>query len=317
VTSAGTCPICEGATREHFSGLYDDRYGYSGLFPVFKCEGCGHLHVGAQFEPHHLTRLYTQFYPRTEFLLEEFKGHEEITGWRAWWNGERSSAFRWVPRNVRVLDIGCGFGQALAYHQARGCDVYGCEVDENIRRVAERHGFKVRVGVFSAQDYEPEFFDYVTLDQVVEHSTAPLTLLKGIARVLKPGGSAVLSTPNPEGLLAKCFGRYWMNWHIPYHLQFFTRRSMRIAAAQAGLQLVKVRTITHSQWISYQWWHVLSRPPLGARSAFWSGEPLAASRLGRLVSLQQRLGLNKLVTRVLDALGVGDNRLYFLRKAAQ
>jgi 2-polyprenyl-3-methyl-5-hydroxy-6-metoxy-1,4-benzoquinol methylase len=317
VTQPAACPICGGATRQKLSGLYDDRYGYSGLFRMFQCRACGHLHTGGQFEPRHLTRLYTQFYPRSEFSLDDFRAHEELTGWRAWWNGERSAAFRWIPRDVRVLDVGCGFGQTLAYHQARGCEAYGCEVDENIQRVAERYGLKARVGAFNAQDYESGFFDYVTLDQVVEHSTAPLTLLKGIATILKPGGRAVLSTPNPQGLLAKCFGRRWMNWHIPYHLQFFTRRSMRLAATQAGLQLVKVRTITHSQWISYQWWHVLSRPPIGSPSAFWTAkatQPFAMARLGRFISLQQRLRINKLVTRMLDALGIGDNRLYFLQK---
>ena len=319
MTLPGACPVCGGATREKLSGLYDDRYGYSGLFRLFECRGCGHLHVGARLEPRHLTRLYTQFYPRGEFSLDDFKAHEELAGWRAWWNGERSAAFRWVPRNVRVLDVGCGFGQTLAYHQARGCDAYGCEVDENIRRVAERYGLKARVGVFNAQDYEPGFFDYVTLDQVVEHSTAPLALLKGVAFVLKPGGTAVLSTPNPRGLLAKCFGRRWLNWHIPYHLQFFTRRSMRVAAAQAGLRLVKVRTVTHSEWFTYQLWHVLSRPQVGSPSAFWTGkvgQPSAMLRLGRFVALHRRLGLNKLATRLLDAMGIGDNRLYFLQKTA-
>jgi hypothetical protein len=30
-----------------------------------------------------------------------------------------------------------------------------------------------RVGLFHASDYEPESFDYVTLDQVIEHAIDP------------------------------------------------------------------------------------------------------------------------------------------------
>ncbi len=38
-----------------------------------------------------------------------------------------------MPRNVRVLDIGCGFGESLGYYEARGCEAYGVEADENTR----------------------------------------------------------------------------------------------------------------------------------------------------------------------------------------
>jgi SAM-dependent methyltransferase len=78
--------------------------------------------------------------------LEDYKPHEDLSGFKAWLNGAYSSPFRWVPKNVRVLDIGCGFGESLGYYKAQGCETYGVEVDENIRRVAENFGYNVHDG---------------------------------------------------------------------------------------------------------------------------------------------------------------------------
>jgi hypothetical protein len=31
----------------------------------------------------------------------------------------------------------------------------------------------------------------------------------------------IIGTPNANGWGARVFGRYWINWHAPYHLHFF------------------------------------------------------------------------------------------------
>ena len=240
-----------------------------------------------------------------------------ISGFRSWLNGDKSSTFRWVPRAVRVLDIGCGFGESLGYYQARGCDVYGVEADENIRRVADKFGYNVHVGLFDASVYEANFFDYVTMSQVIEHVTAPVQTLSGIARVLKPGGVAILSTPNASGWGAKVFGRYWINWHAPYHLQFFTLQSMQLAAEQAGLVVERAITITPSAWLHYQWIHLLSCPPEGVVSPFWApgGKWNFMQKVAlKTLEIAHRCKINHVVTRIFDAIRMGDNRIYFLRK---
>jgi 2-polyprenyl-3-methyl-5-hydroxy-6-metoxy-1,4-benzoquinol methylase len=297
---------------------YDDRYGYPGNFDLYRCLNCGHKYLDCNMTPVQLSELYTHYYPRKTFDIAQFKPHEEASGLGAWLNGLSSSAFRGVPKNVRVLDVGCGFGQSLGYHTARGCDVYGVEADENIRRVAERFGFKVHVGLFDDTIYAPEFFDYVTMDQVIEHVTDPLSTLRGVARILKPGGTAILSTPNANGWGAKFFGRRWINWHAPYHVQFFSRRSMQLAAEQAGLVVVEVKTITNSEWLYYQWIHLVTYPRLGEPSTFWSPNKGALTgsqgRMLRLLDLIHKTKINHLITRCFDSLGIGENFVFVLRK---
>jgi SAM-dependent methyltransferase len=216
------------------------------------------------------------------------------------------------------LDVGCGFGQSLGYHTARGCEVWGVEADENIRRVAEKFGYKVHVGLFDDRLYEGDYFDYVTMDQVIEHVTDPHATLKGVAKILKPGGKLILSTPNGRGWGARLFKRRWINWHAPYHLQFFTPRSMSIAAEKSGLTLLDVKTITNSEWLFYQLAHLLTYPQPCVSSWFWSpskGTSSLASKFGvRLLSLMHKTKISHLVTRIFDGIGAGDNYVYVLAK---
>jgi SAM-dependent methyltransferase len=312
------CPVC--GREENFSttNLFDDRYGYPGLFELMKCSVCGHKFLLGDFAPGELVRLYTDYYPRSTFDVAKYQPAKEVKGFAAWLNGERRLAYSWVPKKVRVLDIGCGFGETLGYHQSRGCDVYGVEADNNIRRVAEKFGFKVHVGLFDPTLYEPDFFDYVTMDQVVEHVVDPLDTLRGVARVLRRGGLAVLSTPNSNGWGAKLFGRRWINWHAPYHRQHFSVRSMEIAANHTGMTLERVRTITSSEWLYYQWIHLLTFPEMGRPSVFWSARRESDLRdkiLLKVLHLIHMSKINHLLTRLFDALGIGDNYLFILRKS--
>jgi len=314
------CPICGTPTTVLYEKMYDDRYGYPGAFTLMTCEKCGHRHVPSAFTPEQLGVLYSEYYPRSTMSVDDYVPYTEAHGFASWFNGERCSAFRWVPKNVRILDIGCGFCQTLGYHNNRGCESYGVEVDTNARRVAEKFGLNVQIGVFDASKYPADFFDYVTMDQVIEHVVDPNLVFAGIHQVLKPGGTAIFSTPYSHSLPARIFGRRWINWHIPYHIQHFSRDSFCLACENAGLELAATRTITHSEWLGYQWMHSLSYPRIGQPSRFWSPHPDKASLYRkarvRVSIILHRLKVDHLLTRLFDLMGKGDNMLYFVRKPA-
>jgi 2-polyprenyl-3-methyl-5-hydroxy-6-metoxy-1,4-benzoquinol methylase len=308
--------FCGGALSP-FKTLYDDRFGYPGEFTLLSCGECGHRSLDARFTAEELGRLYTEHYPRSLYSLDNYRPHGEVSPFKSWLDGAGSFAFRRVPQNVRILDIGCGFGETLGYHRARGCEVYAVEADENIRRVAEKFGYNVLVGLFDSSQYKPEFFDYVTMDQVIEHMTDPLQTLRDINGILKPGGHLVIGAPNAEGWGGRLFGALWVSWHIPYHLNFFSRKSMELAAAGSGYDLESVETVTSSDYLHLQWNHLAFRPKPGEKSLFWVPRP-GATRTRKLVLrilvMVHRMKINHLVTRFFDGLGIGDNYLFVLRK---
>lgn len=311
------CPVCSHSSFIKSFDLWDDRYGYPGKFQISICENCGHYCLPDKISPRLIKDLYTNYYPRSSIDLRHYKPYTESCGIKAWLNGDFASAFRWVPEGVKILDIGCGFGETLGYHKSRGCDAYGVEADENILRVAEKFGFKVHVGSFDPSMYEKDCFDYVTMDQVLEHVMSPVETLIGIHRILKPGGHAIFSTPNPNGWGAKAFRRRWMNWHAPYHIQFFSDKSLTMAVERSGLLMEKCLTVTSSEWLYYQWVHLITYPQAGQPSGFWS--PKARLKISekifiKLIYLAHKLKINHLITRLFDLLKLGDNYLVFLRK---
>lgn len=305
------CRICGAAVRPALAGLYDDRYGYPGTFTLDACVACGHQQLVAEFSPDELSRLYSEYYPRKSLAVDDHSAYPPAQGFKSWLNGERCSAYHWVPERVRVLDIGCGACGTLGYHRARGCEVYGVEADANVRAIAKRQGFDVHIGLFDPAIYQSGFFDYVTMDQVVEHFPDPVAALRGVHRVLRPGGMAILSTPNPAGWGARRYGRDWINWHVPYHLHQFSRCSLALAAKKAGLALRRLRTLTHSEWLHYQRLHLANLPTPGVPSRFWAH---SSPEVPPAVAALRRRGVNHLLTRMFDMLGYGDSFLAFLRK---
>lgn len=311
------CPICNSNEFTPLYKLYDDRYGYPGEFQLRTCKTCSHASLEEKFTQDDIVSLYSNYYPRSGFNIEQYKPFIEEKGFMYWLNGGRSMAFRWVPDKVRILDIGCGFGESLGYHHKRGCDVYGVEADKNIKKIVDTHGFKIHQGVFKQGIYNSDYFDYITLDQVIEHISKPLDVLLEIKRILKPGGCVVISTPNANGWGANVFRRYWVNWHTPYHLQFFSAESMKVAASKAGLDMTLCKTITDSNWLLYQWLSLAYFPNKGERSPFWDINLLTSKRkrLKQNILLNlHKTKLNHLVTRLLDSFGIGDNYLFILKK---
>jgi 2-polyprenyl-3-methyl-5-hydroxy-6-metoxy-1,4-benzoquinol methylase len=311
------CPICLSEEIRELFTLFDDRYGYQGKYPLFKCKKCKHIFLNVNFTKESLESLYTKYYPRSELILGNYRAKKKIKWFKCWLDGAKGAAFRWVPEKIRILDIGCGFCETLGYHKDRGCDVYGVEADENVRRVAEKYGYNIHIGIFDPNRYEQDYFDYVTMDQVMEHIADPVETMRGISGILKKGGRLIVSTPNAGGWGAKIFRRRWINWHAPYHLHHFSVISMEIAAEKAGLIVEKVSTITSSEWLHYQWSHLCTFPVIGVPSAFWS--PKGTLNLFQkstlfLLNILHKSKINHLITRFFDSINFGDNFLFVLRK---
>jgi SAM-dependent methyltransferase len=315
--SAPACPICTSPTSLFLGGVYDDRYGCPGRYDLYHCAVCGHKHLAAAFSDTELAALYNTYYPRVTFNAEEVAPFREQRGVSAWLEGVRSFAYTWVPRAVRVLDIGCGYGETLGYHAARGCEAYGVETDVNVQRVADRFGCTFHAGLFDHKNYPAEHFDYITLDQVVEHFARPVESMAATAKILKRNGTVVVCTPNSGGWGARTFGRRWINWHIPYHLNLFSVDSMRRLADQAGFVLERHATITSSKWLYYQLCSLIRYPRSGEPSVYWSTYyfPERKDRIRfKAVELLDRMKLPHLLTRVFDLAGLGDNHVFILRK---
>jgi len=110
-----------------------------------------------------------------------------------------------------LLEIGCGTGRGLqtlvntADHYT-GIDKYKTLTDE-LQAEYPQADFKA-MHIPPLKGIEDNSFDTVVSFQVIEHIKDDITFLKEIHRVLKPGGKAIISTPNKKMTLTR------NPWHV-------------------------------------------------------------------------------------------------------
>ena len=100
-------------------------------------------------------------------------------------------------QGVEFLDAGCGTGLFSAGAAARGAAVTSLDVGEGLlSKVAEKCDSVRVVGDVQHLPFDDQSFDIVLSTEVIEHLRSPATGVQELARVLRPGGTLVLSTPN-------------------------------------------------------------------------------------------------------------------------
>jgi ubiquinone/menaquinone biosynthesis C-methylase UbiE len=111
----------------------------------------------------------------------------------------RYVAMRRFTGGIRSLDVGCGTGW-LAEQLARYGEVCGLDISEEAVQQARR---RVPAGTFTVADFlnEPitwEPFDLVICSEVIEHFVDQAGAVRELARLTKPGGTLILTTPNKD-----------------------------------------------------------------------------------------------------------------------
>lgn len=148
-----------------------------------------------------------------------------------WARPERSARFREHVGGPgkRVLDLGCRYGALTAFY-ADGNEVVGLDIDrEALALAGSRLGIETRwADLDEPLEFPDESFDVVVIGEVLEHIRNPALLVDEAARVLRPGGRIVGSTPNGFRLknrLAFLFGRH--PEPDPTHLHLFAPEEVR------------------------------------------------------------------------------------------
>lgn len=115
------------------------------------------------------------------------------------WSGRRVAQLR--PQSL--LDVGCADGAFLfQYLQQTPARFEGIEAAPELKAKAEQRGLKVQaVDLNGRWPYEDNAFDVVHCSQVIEHLHNTRLFAQEILRVLKPGGTALVTSENLTSFL--------------------------------------------------------------------------------------------------------------------
>lgn len=134
----------------------------------------------------------------------------------------------------KILEIGSGLGYMTFALRKAGFDAIGIDISH----VAVENA-TARFGPFYQQadmkDWSLQYaqtYDIVLMAELIEHVTEPACLIQIAAKLLKPGGKLVITTPNKSNFPD------WVLWETeapPIHLWWFSESSMTLLANSAGL----------------------------------------------------------------------------------
>jgi SAM-dependent methyltransferase len=145
------------------------------------------------------------------------------------------------PRpDLAILDIGCGWGQFLAWLRARGYTAAtGIDVGGQQVEFCRAQGFQA-IQVDDSRlflESRPGTHDLIALHHVIEHVPTGdgLSLLRAVRTALRPGGRVLVQTPNMSAASAS-FTRYIEISHVTG----YTETSLAEILSFAGLEDVRV-----------------------------------------------------------------------------
>jgi SAM-dependent methyltransferase len=222
------CNLCGNTSPK----LRWERNGYS----IVECNQCGLQYVGEDPKNIDFATLYSEAYYTggSGQVFANYVGEERSR--RASARRKLRSMRRRTTRSGRLLDVGCAAGFFLI--EARNYfETQGVEISEFSSRIArERFGLDVVTGSLQDAKFTADSFDVITMWDVVEHLPDPKAVLVEASRVLKPGGSLVLTTGDVGSRYARRAGPNWHLFEPPWHLYFFSQATMSAMGAAAGLR---------------------------------------------------------------------------------
>lgn len=140
----------------------------------------------------------------------------------------------------KVLDFGAGTGMFAWYLKMEGFLVEGVELSEKaIDYAMKRYGLFFFESLNNLKTEKVQLFDIITMIEVIEHLKNPHNIIERLYRILKPGGTIYISTPNRNGINARLNKSKWREAKKPFHLVFFNKQALRKMLNDTGFIYIR------------------------------------------------------------------------------
>lgn len=148
-----------------------------------------------------------------------------------------------IQANTGVAaDIGAGSGAfALALKETGFFQrVLAFDFSQDCVRACAKRGIEAYRG--SVEDIPEGSVNLLTMNDLIEHISDPLSFLRKCYSTLMPNGFIEIATPNGEGFDFKILKEKTVNITPPEHLNYFNPTSIKILLKRADFSTLRVET---------------------------------------------------------------------------
>lgn len=102
-----------------------------------------------------------------------------------------------MPKDLKILDVGCGFGEFLSIYKKLGNDIVGTEIVPELAARLTESGFNCHQGELEDINFNGIKFDVIILRAVFYRMRDPRTTLFTLKNLLALGGEVAMVDPCP------------------------------------------------------------------------------------------------------------------------
>jgi 2-polyprenyl-3-methyl-5-hydroxy-6-metoxy-1,4-benzoquinol methylase len=158
----------------------------------------------------------------------------------------------------KLLDIGCGIGLQTKQLQKKGVQITGIDSSERAIKFAlkinDGEEF-ICVDLFEMNNCEQ--FDFIRLDNVIEHIEKLSEFLDKIMTMLKPDGKLIVFTPNADSASLKLLrGKSVSAWPSE-HVVIFSKEGLTDLLEKSGFEIKKICGNTPAWWLAYNFFMLI------------------------------------------------------------
>jgi 2-polyprenyl-3-methyl-5-hydroxy-6-metoxy-1,4-benzoquinol methylase len=218
--------------------------GVAQISRVVKCAGCGLLYAnprarGADVDD--IRDYDAEWVYENRETTNKWRTEKESLQVRDYGSTRKFLADKF-PNRGTLVEIGCGLGYLLNFFKQDGWNAIGIEPNAGLCMCARRDlGLTAMLATGSVT--------VATMMHVIEHVPDPMSTLREVHRILKPGGCFVMETPRYDTLMFKLLGRRERSVSCDGHIYFFTSDTLARIAAKAGFNLIKTEYVGRSMTV--------------------------------------------------------------------
>ena len=192
--------------------------------------------------------------PLDTFSFSKSRYHVDQNFYDELWQFHRKKVvLKLMPKNKRVLDVGCYDGFYMSSIKDLGNEVFGIDASSDAIYKAKSKGLNVSVGDLEDKwKVKDESFDVVFTGETLEHIVDTDFFILEAKRVLKRGGSLILATPNlatfSKRIMLMLGKNPWQEASFTFpqgaagHIREFTPDLLRDFIKSKGFDLLKFKS---------------------------------------------------------------------------